>query len=1472
MAHPDDPQPHAAFASGGLSEHTLRRYLPSDLVTTLLRDDCPSRIRVETFVQLASTRYAISTYLPRHLVARQLATTDSGPWIEWVEGSLLFADVSGSTALAERLSALGREGTEIVTGMLNDFFGAMLQIIEAAGGDLLTFGGDALLVLFRGPQHAHIATQAALDLLRTCGNDPAGRPLFQRSTPAGGTFSLSMHIGVESGRVALASAGQPAALRYSALGSTINSVARAEGYGGRGELVVGPNTWAAIAADAEGRPVAEGYVRVHALRTTSLPPALLPHDEPISEPPEQALARIVHQLDRISPYLPTGLLSRILVDPQRSLIEADLRPVTVLFAQVVGLGPLVEALPARQAADLLDGFLRPMQAAIESFGGVVNKLDLAEEGDKLLAIFGAPVAYEDHAERAARAALEMHETLASLDLGSLCSPGVQSSIAMRIGLNTGIVFAGNVGTATRKEYTVMGDAVNVAARVMARAAWGETWCSESAAARIAPRLVCEDRGRVAVKGKSEPLQVLRLVGEREQPPVFETDDTPLVGRQAEFAWLRGQLEAVRAGQGRVVRMSGEAGVGKSRLAVALIEQARLAGMRVMLVNCLSYATNIPYAPWSEWLKCLCDIEAGDTQAVRAAKLRARLAALGEEACEWLPLLADLVRLGEVADTVVTRALDPQQRQLRRFELLTDLLRSAAVPRRAGTGRHAADAPPASLSPILVVFEDLHWADQVSLDLWRHMAARSAEVPVLLLGVHRPQLDWGNAVPHGDGAHLLTLGELSLQESEALLAARLNGKHLPALVRNQIVTRAAGNPLFLEELLRAVMGDGRPAGVNGNGGRHAQASARSLEELPDSLHGLLLSRIDRLDEHSRSILRVASVIGQRFPFGVLHSIHPSDQRALLAHLSTLDEAKITLLERELPDRVHIFRHALMQEVAYQSLLYARRRELHRRIGEYLERQHAHDMKPFYDLLAHHYRLSDRQDKAVTYLLLAGRAARDTYANDEAIQYYRWALEALHADPANPRTWEAREALGDVLCTVGRYDEALAEYAAILGEGDAGDERGVLPPAVAAEALRSRGNALEKQGQYAAALEALDRAEALVRTHLDDVPPLLLPLICADRGAVLMRWGEYDQALRVCMEGLGKLRRDGRTREDERIEASLHSHIGTIHGMRGDYAQARFHFESALAAQEASDNLYGSSILHNNIGYLWQLQSEYERAIMHYERAEALARKINARYVLSGAYLNLAYAYYCLGRYDRAEAGCYAALPLCEEMRDQPGIAHIYDTLGLIAYNRGNYDQALASYNQALMLYRELDSSYQEGNTLANTARVYTARAQLDQARTVAQQAFAIAERLQAPQLKVEALNALAEADLVAADMLDEHSAAPVLGRCAERAEHAATLALELGSRLDYGIARRLLGQVAARMGQSYAEHFQDSSAIFAEIKNRFELAYTQVRYAEALVAHDAETAMGYLKQAQQTFKDIGADGELQRLDYLSERSV
>ncbi len=1348
---------------------------------------------------LRAARGTIALYLPRQIVGAALDRRLTAPWLRWIDGSLLFADLSGSTALAERLGALGREGTEIVTAFLNSIFATMTAIVERRGGDLMAFGGDALLVLFSDDSHELTAATAAAELQLAMRG-------YVREVAGVGSFPMQLHIGLESGRVALAAAGARDALHYTVLGETVNRVALAESYAGPEETVVGPAMWRAIGAAARGAAVRDGFVRLDGLEgaADAVPSA-------IALPDRDTIVQLLDDLDRICAYLPHQLLRRILAAPEQPQVEAELRPVTVLFAQVRGLERAVQQSDPDRAAQIVEAYVLPMQAAVRRFGGVVNKLDVADEGLKLLAVFGAPVAYEDHTERAARAALAMQRELELI--GPV--PGDGGGLRQRIGLNLGVAFAGNVGGATRQEYTVMGDAVNTAARVMSAAAWDEVWCAESVAASLSGQLICEPRGAVQLKGKAQPLGLARLRGEQDDPRqvlALYRSMGALMGRAAELERLRTHLTAALGGRGGAVRLVGEAGVGKSRLAAALVEQAARAGARIMPALCLSHAAGVPYSAWGEWLKSRCGIGSGDGATARAEKLAAALESAGDGLAEWTPLLGDLLRL-DLDDNWLTRGLDPQQRQERRFALIEQLLLSAD---RAG--------------PVVVVFENLHWADPISLNLWRRVSAKLSERAVLLLGVHRSAALFDD---EPDAASEVLVGELPADASEALVDELAADQPIAATMRSQLVARASGNPLFLSELVRAVLETAARHDVGGS----------VVETLPESLNGLLLARIDRLEESARSLVLVASVIGQRIPIEVLESIAVGDRQQVVRQLGRLDDAAVTVLERSDPDRVHSFRHALLQEVAYQSLLYSRRRAIHRQIGECLERRYGADAEDYVGLLAHHFRLSDEPERGVPYLLLAGHAARDVFANDEAAQYYLWAIESA-ASGEREALWRARDGLADVYGTTGRYDDALDLLAHNLAAPG-------IDAALACEALRKRGSLLEKRGEYGAALDELRRAMALAQSDDRTISPLAVPLVAADICLVHKRRGEYDLAIAACEHGLTELRSDPRTRDDELIEARLHSELGTIYGVRGDYRRAQHHLERSLRAREQIDDLPGMVSSHNNLGYLLQLQADYAAAIEHYRVVEDLARRIGLRYALIHAAGNAAYTLTCLGEYDEAERRCLAALELAGELNASQTSAQLQITLGIIHYRRGEYDLARAAFESSHALNLALNSAHEAANARMYLSQVLCAQRRYAEAAELAREVVRQAEEMQAQILRLEALSALADALL---GMGDARAAA-------ELARTAAALGEQTGSEEDTGIAYRLMGRAAAALGEPYDAAFARSEQIFIATRERFELARTYDAYAQTLDrAGNQVAATAYTVKAQQIWRSLSGASE------------
>jgi tetratricopeptide (TPR) repeat protein len=434
-------------------------------------------------------------------------------------------------------------------------------------------------------------------------------------------------------------------------------------------------------------------------------------------------------------------------------------------------------------------------------------------------------------------------------------------------------------------------------------------------------------------------------------------------------------------------------------------------------------------------------------------------------------------------------------------------------------------------------------------------------------------------------------------------------------------------------------------------------------------------------------------------------------------------------------------------------------------------------------------------------------------------------------------------------IGRYDDALAQHAAIIASPQVEID-------IARRAHRKRGSVHEKQGQYSLALDELNRAMELARSGAP-ISPLALPRTYADFALVRQRLGEYDEAITACEAGLASLRQEGRTRWDDLTEADLHSVLGGIYGMRGDYPRCQYHFERCLQAREIADDLSGVCAVQSNLGYLAQLQSQYEQALEHYRIAEELANKLPLLYVQVVVGVNAADALISLSRYAEAEQRCQAALVLAEQIDAKHMAAQIHHTLGIAFYQQGRYDAALSAFGEALRIQRELGNSYEEANTAIHQALVLSAIERFPEAHEAAQHALARAEELQSQRLKPEALIALAEALLGLAQY--------------EQAEHhartAADLAEQIGSQHDSGVALRLFGRASMLRGGEFQISFERSEQLLSTINHRFELARTWADYGQAL-HNSGNLSLGdtYLQRARKTFEAIGAYGELRRLPF------
>jgi len=932
---------------------------------------------------------------------------------QFMRGTLLFADISGFTAISEKLSRIGREGAEEVTGIVNRYFSAMLDLLRQHRGQLIKFGGDALFGLFleEGESSATRAAQAARQMQLAMRD-------FAETRTSQGAFPLQMKVSLRRGQFFAAHLGSERGMEYALFGQDVNATAAAENAATAGQVLVDEATLRAIDVSHTASPAAEGYFNIDTIEpareaASATRPALpLAH-----EPSLNNLRQAVTLLDGLTPFLPTGLLARLSRDTRSLGVQGEHRLVAVLFANVEGLGDLADALGPGREPDIiaaLQNYFVAMNSAIQHYGGVINKIDLYDHGDKLLAFFGAPIAHEDDAERAMRAAREMQ---AALQLRASVSNSPIAHLQQRLGLSYGYVFSGYVGADWRHEYTVMGDQVNLAARLMSVAEPGSLTVSDDVRRKVQALFELDPRGEVRLKGKAHPYPIYQIKDPRAIPEPLrglQGLHSPLVGRQTEWTSLRSAFDQLLLGRGQIVSITGEAGLGKSRLVSELRQHSTATRATVNWIEgrCLSYTESLSYFPFLEITRHLLQARADDGEDVQATKVRAALQAhvADDDLDAVLPYLLKFLDLPlEEAQHERVKYLDPEGLQRRIFVAVSRLLEA-----------HARAAP------LLLALDDLHWLDQASVALLEYLLPLVDRAPVMVLMIYRAERAKGCWRIHEKAAREfahshteIALQLLPLDATSQLLSNLIQMEGWPADLRALILKRAEGNPLYVEEVLRVLID--RQALARDAAGQWRITGDVNLLDMPDTLQGVLMTRLDQLEEPARQTAQVASVVGRIFAFDMLTHITPEQRAELQPHLVELQQHDIASEHSRVPELRYAFRHLLLQEVCYHTLLARTRRQYHGRIAVQLEARAAAGLTEAEStsaeaLIAHHAYFGQDWPRALRYQMLAGEQAQQLFANYEAIDHFVKALES--AGPLPPAETERQRqhlqlALGEAL---------------------------------------------------------------------------------------------------------------------------------------------------------------------------------------------------------------------------------------------------------------------------------------------------------------------------------------------------------------------------------------------------------------------------------------------------------------------------
>ncbi|HEU4324200.1 MAG TPA: AAA family ATPase [Roseiflexaceae bacterium] len=1268
------------------------------------------------------------------------------PLPDRTHGTALIAEISDFTVLAKALAATlgGRRSTEALFQQINQVFEVLITQVSNWHGSVVGFAGATISCWFDDADGPSAPRAAAAGLAMR----QAMRSVATIRLPCGTTVTLAPKIAMACGPARRFVVGDPSIQLIDALaGDAISLVALMRQYAGPDELLIDADTLSRLGASTVvtgWREAAEGarYALLDGLGHS------------IAANPWPTLADNALSPEQLRPWLAPALFQREQAGLGR--LADELRPAVMLLARFTG----IDYHNDEEAGGKLDNFIRTVQSLLEQYEGTLGLLAFGQ-GGYLYAVFGALIAHEDDLQRAMLTALDLHQTTGAA--GEL-EP-------LQIGIAKGTLIVSTYGAGTRKTYGAQSNGIVLATHLMMQAAPGETLVSGRCQSALEQAFALE--GRSPIRFRSTSVPVFAVLGRRQRRSLRLEEPShalPLVGRCAERTRLSRALDHVLAGQGQVLSITGEAGVGKSRLVAEGIRLARQRGLTGYGGACLATAADSPYLVWEAIWRAFFDVDPETNPRRQTRLLERTVAHLAPDRVEALPLLGPLVGLN-VSDNQFTRTLQPKERQGALHALLRDCLIAAA---------HEAGEEGGGL---LLVLEDLHWIDSASLDLLADLAEAVAGLPALILLTYRPVEQGRRPLSRLQSLPFftqITLDGLSNDAAEDLIRAKLallfpaSRGSLPPGLAALLTERAQGNPFYLEELLNYL----HDRALN----PYNPASLAAVE-LPDTLYSLVLSRLDQLSARQQALLKQASLIGRRFPVAWLHSAFdpPRTLTELHSDLEALANADLIAPESEGSEAAFLFKHVVTQQVAYESLCQGTCALLHERLANYLEHLAADDPEPYLEPLAYHYDRTDNREKQRSYHLRAGKAAAKRFANETAITHLTRVLELLPEDALEERfelvlqreriyhmtadrarqgidielLLDLAEQLDDVQKKVTSLEETVI-YLTHISECTSADEtaRNLLEIArmqgvrINPKTYREWGYALSTIGKPDEALCIIqDRMQkTYITNHLPSRVEIMMSL-----GIIKSHQGEYIEAQEILEEAVSIYKKIGSRREEIFAALILISNIiplgrfSKLHGlskevlatarMIGDrytealaiscYGRALCYlgrFSESIALLEQADALlkinndtYGQSFNNKGLGTLLYHLAEYEKAHAYLEKSILLADHINNPRQKSATIAAKGFTHYRHGN-PQAALDCYReALQIATAIQARPEQAIAHTIGGLAHAVLDHHEQAKAAFTKALRLRRDMHQIH-----LANGAQAGLARLHLERHRSTGQQ--------------------------------------------------------------------------------------------------------------------------------------------------------
>lgn len=1170
-------------------------------------------------------------------------------------GSVLFLDISGFTGMTEKLMLTGREGSEELTFLINKYFDCVIDIIYYYGGDIIKFGGDALLCYFWGLDSYRLALQSVERIMRLMKRE------YVRVNTSAGKFALNVHCGISEGEFWECSVGEEGEqLEYLIFGDAVRQAITLAESVAANEVGVGRSLSNKVNDLFKYEVIERGEViklrELNVCKEVSRRVDIGDRDEYLLFDGEQFIPKYIREHIERADYI------------------GEHRRVIVCFLELRGAYGLLMSIKNKKRGSEIDSYFIEVMSRVytdigrvlENYEGTYLKTDISANGEKIIYLFGAPVSHEDDMERALEATNEIIESLKGVnEVYKAELLALDDIFTVRCGLAAGDAFWAIVGSKLRKELTVMGDSVNLAARLMNLSpAWSISVVEQFT--KKSPNYEWIYIGDYLIKGKRDKFKVYKFGKKIMSSQLSLQGEELIIGREKELDELDKCIDATYKGNKYLISICADAGMGKTLLCDNFIKRCRLKGVSLLKLTCHAFVSEEPYYIWKQLIKQI--FELNDINVSDAKSIESFLSKHIGAHKKWIPVINAILDIA-INENEWTNSLDSKGRKAKLYELIYRFMSKLS-----------------ELNPLFIVIDDAHWMDNASLELIKHLYSIPSQEKVMTVLSHRKELRI-DELKSLTSTKAIDLEKFGREESYRLMDHILGIDKRFKEIKKTIIEKADGNPLFIKLLSENVI-------------TQAEISYKEVI-LPDSISSMFLSIIDRFPNEEKSFIKLASIIGKTFNINDMKEIFSAELKEFELDLTAERLCQNQWIIKEY-DSQYSFRYPLMQEVAYDSIPYSYKRLFHSKIAAYYENK-AKDSSKILEFLTYHYYRSSNADKAIEHLINAAHKSNSLYLLNQSSKYFSDAVDMIeklkqkrysayffHVFPAKNKMrqyeFNALSGWAKVLSQMGRMKIAIAKFSKAI-------KKGIY--------LRQTHELVKLKNKLAHCyfvIGQFKKASELVHSSLDESKNLKYPEAIASSYNILINLcyvrKDYKNAIHF-----SKLAVKYASKSFSLILlADIYSNLGIIYWSMNRINKAIYYAKKALAIRRKNKDKYGIATSYNNIGVCYFHKKSFKQALYYYRKSVKIHTALDDLYGVAWNYNNIGEIFFELGKLKLALKYFSKANTIAKEYGDKALQTITALFIASVFFRGGQYKEGLAYFNEAeeealkLNIYEELMIAY------------------------------------------------------------------------------------------------------------------------------------------------------------------------------------